>query len=299
MLLLPYYRELLFNMLKDIHVFETRPVNYLKPYLDKAKSLGFNVILTDNPHLEDNKLFKEFLNVYKHYSVNPPEFEIACFARYFAIASVLKNDAPFLMTDTDVYITRAFKKLQGFNLKDTFIGSEGFDALGSEGQIAPHCTFWNRDLLHDFIDFTMETYRKNHEHDFLESYYQSQTKRLIRTSVSDMSLLYLWKEQRNIPYINSNSTKFEYGIDHNLSSIICEDDEFKSFADRKYLKVRGDRITCSLKSGKKMDMALLHFQGPYKPILKRFYLKRYAKFIHFTLRNNYRHNKKIFSKVKQ
>jgi len=285
-------------MLKNIHVFETGPVNYLKPYLEKAKSLGFNVTLTDNPHLEDNKLFKEFLSIYKHYSINSPEFEIACFARYFAIASILKDDEPFLMTDTDVYISKAFKNLQGYNLKDTFVGSEGFDRRGSEGQISPHCTFWNRALINDFIGFTMETYRKNKESDFLANYYQSQIERLTQTGISDMNLLYLWKTQRGITYINSNSTRFEYGIDHNLSSIICQDDEFISFADRKYLKVRGDRITCSLKSGKKMDMALLHFQGPYKPVLKRFYLKRYAKFIHFTLRNNYRHHRKVFSKAK-
>ncbi|MGN6395363.1 MAG: hypothetical protein ACTHMI_07355 [Mucilaginibacter sp.] len=280
-------------MLKNIHVFETRPVNYLKPYIDKATSLGFNVILTNNPHLENNKLFKEFLSVYKHYSVNPPEFEIACFARYFAIASILKDDQPFLMTDTDVYITKAFKNLHGFNLKDTFIGSEGFDRRGSEGQISPHCTFWNRALMNDFIDFTLETYKKNYEQDFLSKYYQSQIARLGNTGISDMNLLYLWKEQRNISYINSNSTMFGYGIDHNLSSVICEDDEFKSFAGRKYLKVRGDRVTCSLKSGKKMDMALLHFQGAYKPVLKRFYLKRYAKFIHFSLRNNYRNHRSL------
>jgi hypothetical protein len=284
-------------MLKNIHVFETRPVNYLKPYLEKAKSLGFNVTLTDNPHLEDNQLFKEFLSVYTHHSTNPPEFEIACFARYFAIAPLLTDDKPFLMTDTDVYITKTFKHLQGYNLHDTFIGSEGFDERGSEGQISPHCTFWNRALMNDFIDFTLDTYRKNKENDFLADYYQSIKKeRPAKTGVSDMNLLYLWKTQNGIQYINSNSTKFEYGIDHNLSTIICEDDEFKSFADRKYLQVRGDRITCSLKSGKKMDMALLHFQGAYKPILKRFYLKRYAKFIHFTLRNNYRHHRRVFSK---
>jgi len=118
-------------MPKNIYVFETREVNYLKPYLDKAKSLGFNVTVTDNSYVENNKLFKEFIDVYKHYSVNPPEFEIACFARYFAIASILKNDDPFLLTDTDVYITKAFRDLQGHNFKGTFVGSEGFYEKGS------------------------------------------------------------------------------------------------------------------------------------------------------------------------
>ncbi|MDB4922630.1 hypothetical protein [Mucilaginibacter sp.] len=284
-------------MPQNIFVFETREVNYLKPYLDKAKSLGFNVTVTDNSHLKGNKLFKEFIDVYKHYSVNPPEFEIACFARYFAIASILKNDDPFLLTDTDVYITKAFRDLQGHNFKGKFVGSEGFDERGSQGQISPHCTAWNRSLLFDFINFTLSTYKKNHENDFLESYYQSQTEKYTYTSVSDMNLIYLWIQANNIPYVNSNSTKFEFGIDHNISTVICDDDEFKSFAGRKYFKIRGDKITCFLKSGKKQDMALLHFQGPYKPILRRFYLGRYPKFLYYSIRNNYRMSK-ASSKVK-
>jgi len=283
-------------MPRNIHVFETRQVNYLKPYLDKAKSLGFNVTVTDNAHLENDKLFNEFLRVYKHYSVNSPAFEIACFARYFAIASVLKDDEPFLLTDTDVYITKAFRDLQGYNLEGTFVGSEGFDERGTEAQIAPHCTMWNRSLLVDFIEFTLDTYRRNYESDFLRSYYEARIAKYIHTGVSDMNCIYFWIKQNNVPYINSNSTKFQFGIDHNISTLICEDDEFKSFAGRKYLKVRGDRVTCFLKSGKQQDMSLLHFQGSYKSILQRFYLGRYAKFIHFSLRNNYRHNKKVFGK---
>ncbi|MGZ3872254.1 MAG: hypothetical protein ACXVJD_05020 [Mucilaginibacter sp.] len=277
----------------NIHVFETREVNYLKPYLDKARSLGFNVTISDNSTLEKNKLFEEFARVYQHYSVNAPGFEIACFARYFAIASILKNDEPFLLTDTDVYITKSFRELQGHDFKGVFVGSEGFNASGSEGQISPHCTLWNRDLLMDFIGFTMDTYKTNQENNFLEGYYQSQLKKLGHTGVSDMNLIYLWIQANNIPYTNSNSIKFPFGIDHNISSLIGEDAEFKSFANRKYLKIRGDRVSCALTTGQEIDMSLLHFQGAYKPILKRFYLGRYAKFAYFSLRNNYRQNQKL------
>ncbi len=280
-------------MPKNIHVFETRDVNYLKPYVDKAKSLGFNITITNNTQLENNQFYKEFISVYKHYSVNPPAFEIACFARYFAIASILKNDEPFLLTDTDVFITKSFRNLQGHDFKGSFVGSEGFDERGSEGQIAPHCTVWNRELLLDFIHYTIDTYKRNQESDFLESYSQSQTKRLGHTGVSDMNFIYLWIQSNNIPYINSNSTKFAFGIDHNISSLVCADDEFKSFTNRKYLKIKGDRITCLLKSGQEQNMDLLHFQGLYKSILKDFYEGRYTKFGYFTLKNDYRRKRNI------
>jgi hypothetical protein len=74
-------------MPQNIHIFETRIVNFLKPYMDKATSLGFNVTLSNNTQLDSSRLFKEFREAYIHYSINPPEFEIACFARYFAIAA--------------------------------------------------------------------------------------------------------------------------------------------------------------------------------------------------------------------
>jgi hypothetical protein len=257
-------------MLQNIHIFETRAVNFLKPYTDKAASLGFHVFLSNNSQLQNNTLFDDFRNAYIHYSINPPEFEIACFARYFAIATLLDNDEPFLLTDTDIYITKAFKDLQGYQFNGTFIGSEGFDANGTVGQISPHCTFWNRALLMSFIQFILSVYKTEHETGFLKKYYDEQSAKYHGFSISDMNLIYLWIAANQIPYINSNSTKFPFGIDHNISTLLCEDDEFKHFAGRKYLKIKGDEITCFLNSGKTQNMALLHFQGSYKAILARF-----------------------------
>ena len=273
-------------MPKDIYLFETRNINFLKPYVDKAQSLGFNVTNLNNAQLQDNKQYQEFLNVYEHYSVNPPGFEIACFARYFAMASVIKNDEPFLMTDTDVYITKAFKDLQGHDFKGTFVGSEGFTATGTEHQIAPHCTVWNRELLIDFIRFVLEAYKQNKEDGFLDKLYQLRKAKYIQTAISDMNLIYHWIQANKIPYLNSNSTKFPFGIDHNISELRCEDAEFKGYQNRKYLKINNDRITCFLKSGQTQNMALLHFQGIYKESLNSFYLGKYKKFRRFTIRRN-------------
>ena len=268
-------------MLKHIQIFETRDLNYLKPYYDKATSLGFKLNFTNNTHLQHNKLYQEFLNLYQHYSVNPPEFEIACFARYFAIASILTSDEPFLLTDTDVYITQSFRAIQGYDLKDTFVGSEAFDSNGSVEHISPHCTFWNRALLMDFLQFTLDTYKRNQKDNFLGKYHRTINQKFGPSTISDMNLIYLWIKTNKVPHINSNSTKFEFGIDHNIATTLCEDDEFESLFGRKYLKIKGDTITCALKSGKGQDMALLHFQGTYKGILKKFYAGSRLKFNYF------------------
>lgn len=285
-------------MPKDIYLFETRDTNFLKPYVGKATSLGFNVKHIGNNELAASKLYKDFIKVYKHYSVNPPEFEIACFARYFAIAELLKNNETFLMTDTDVYITKAFKDMQGYDPKGSFVGSEGFTALGSEHQIAPHCTVWNRELLMNFIRFVLDTYKNNQNDEFLDKIYREQTAKYQYTAISDMNLIYYWIQANKIPYINSNSTKFPFCIDHNISGSRCEDAEFMVYEKRKYLKIeKGDRVTCFLTSGEPQNMALLHFQGVYKNVLRDFYEGKYTKFKRFTLKQNHKGKLNILLKM--
>ncbi len=290
-------------MIENIYLYENRThLNYLKPYIDKAESLGFKVTLINDASLQNNTLFEQFKKVYKHYSVNPYDFEVACFARYFAIVSILKNDDPFILTDTDVFITNSFRDFQGLDYKGIFVGSEGYDALGSEGQISPHCTLWDRALMTDFTQFVLDTYKRNYENDFLESYYHSQTERLKYTAVSDMNLIYMWINANKVPFVNSNSTKFPLRIDHSIASLVSADGVYKSFTDRKFVKLAGDECFTFLKSGEKQKMALMHFQGVYKAALRDFYLGKSGKLLRFSVRRYYKQKRreikaKLFSKT--
>ena len=87
-------------MINSIYIFETRTLDYLDLYIDKAKKMGFKVIVLTNKDLLNNTKFQKFKSVYQHFSVgNSVEFELNCFARYFALAEVVTEDSSFVLSD--------------------------------------------------------------------------------------------------------------------------------------------------------------------------------------------------------
>lgn len=271
--------------MKKIYIFETRKLDYLQSYLDKANRLGFQPVVLDSDVLESDSRFREFKNVYQHLSCNSEEFEINCFARYFAIAATHLTDDTFILSDSDVYITERLKTLKdNQSVNGVFVGSEGFHAGGSEKQISPHFSFWNKTLINDFIDYTIHAYKRNQQDGFLTALYAAQQQLLGRTAISDMTLLYLWVNNNKVPFINSNSTENELGIDHNISAFYAADAQFKGSMGRKQLKIAtGDNISCETTGGQRVPMVALHFQGGYKKILHDFYQGKFLTFNFFSL----------------
>jgi hypothetical protein len=278
----------------NIYIFETRQLDYLTSYLAKAEKVGYKPVVVSNNNLSNDKRFAEFKGIYKHLSVNDYDFELNCFARYFAFASVLTNNDPFILSDSDIFITDRKISLSDASLKNVFIGSEGFADGVSVEQISPHFSVWNRDMIMDFTNFLVNSYQRNQQDNFLEEYYE--TKKLIfgyeATAISDMTLLYMWVNDNKILYINSNSTNNNLGIDHNISVLTGEDAEYQSVHGRKKIEVTTDgKVNLVLQSGQRQEMSCLHFQGAYKQILNDYYLGNYKKFDKFSADESF--NKKL------
>ena len=108
------------------------------------------------------------------------------------------------------------------SLQGVFIGSEGFYGEGSEHQISPHFSFWNKALINSFTDYLLEVYKRNKQDHFLARHYKIQQEKIGRTAISDMTLLYMWVKEKGIPYLNSNAISSALGIDHNISSVYSE-----------------------------------------------------------------------------
>lgn len=265
-----------------IYIYETRNLNYLNSYIQKINTLKiFTPVILNENNLLGNELFETFKDIYKHYSINSMDFEINCFARYFAIMS-LHNDPNniFVLSDSDIFISNGITDLMEFNqFYGTFVGSEGFHSSGSEHQISPHFSIWNRALIIDFVNFVIQVYKKNQENEFLSEVFKIQKEKLgSATGISDMTLLYMWVNEKKIPYINSNSPKNSLGIDHNISSLYSESGIYNYFLGRKKIITRKDEIFFVLNSDQLQPMSILHFQGRYKIILQDFYKKKYIKF---------------------
>lgn len=266
-------------MLNDIYIYENRDLVYLKLYKEKARRFNIQVTVLGPDNLINNEKYNRFLSLYEHHSVNSLEFEVNCFARYFAIEAAHQNDQSFILSDSDIYLVNNLQHLrEDESLKGVFVGSEGYYGGGSEHQISPHFSFWNKSLISSFTDYLLEVYEKNKKDPFLGKHYELQQQRLGRTAISDMTLLYMWVKDRGISYLNSNFIGSTLGIDHNLSSLYTKDGMYKSFYNRKALKLKGDEVFCEATDGRIQRMAVLHFQGDYKSVLKYLYQGRMIRF---------------------
>ncbi|RZA02596.1 MAG: hypothetical protein EOP47_06410 [Sphingobacteriaceae bacterium] len=274
----------------SIYIYETRELDYFTSYLNKAKKIGYNPVVVSNNDLANDKEFAEFKSIYTHLSVNDYNFELNCFARYFAIANVLTNNDPFILSDSDIYLTNKKIVLTDSAFKNVFIGSEGFANGVTVEQISPHFSVWNRDMMLDFTNYLLNAYKRNHQDNFLGEYYEAQKNILgySATAISDMTLLYMWVHDNKIPYINSNNAGNDWGIDHNISVLSCENAEYRSLHNRKKVEITTDgKINLILESGQRKEMSCLHFQGAYKQILNDFYLGDYKKFDRFSANVNF------------
>jgi len=266
-------------MLNNIYIYENRDLVYLKLYKEKARHLNIQITVLGPDSLVNNEKYNRFLALYEHHSVNSVEFEVSCFARYFAIEAAHQNEDSFILSDSDIYLVNNLQHLrEDASLKGVFVGSEGFYGGGSEHQISPHFSFWNKSLLTSFTDYLLEVYEKNKKAPFLGKHYELQQQRIGRTAISDMTLLYMWVKDRGIPYLNSNFIGSTLGIDHNLSSLYTKDGMYKSFCNRKALKLTGNEVFCEATDGRLQRMVVLHFQGEYKAVLKYFYQGRMIRF---------------------
>lgn len=274
----------------NIYIFETRELDYLTSYINKAKKVGYKPVVVSNSNLANDKKFAEFKSIYTHLSVNAYDFELNCFARYFAFANTLTNNDSFILSDSDIYITDRKIELSDPPFKNVFIGSEGFANGVTVAQISPHFSVWNRDMIMDFTNYLLTVYKRNQEDNFLGEYYEVQKSILgyNATAISDMTLLYMWVNENNIPYINSNSASNDLGIDHNISVLSSKNAEFQSVHNRKKIEVTADgKVNLILESGERKEMSCLHFQGAYKQILNDYYLGNLEKFNKFSSTVNF------------
>lgn len=271
-------------MLNDIYIYENRDLIYLKLYERKARRLSLNITVLGPDRLKGNARYEKFLSLYEHYSVNSFGFEVSCFARYFAIAEAHKSEDAFILSDSDIYLVNNLQHIrEDTSLQGIFIGSEGFYGEGSEHQISPHFSFWNKALINSFTDYLLETYERNKQDHFLARHYEMQQEKIGRTAISDMTLLYMWVKEKGIPYLNSNAIGNSLGIDHNISAVYSENGVYQSFGDRKAITLKGETVYCRSIDGRVQPMSVLHFQGEYKWVLKYFYQGSLARFYWFTV----------------
>ena len=270
-------------MIKKIYIYETRQLDYLPYLLNKLSAQGFEPIVFGKEVIEEDADFIQFKENYEHLSDNPYEFELNCFARYFGIRNMHKGSLEnFVISDSDVYVTKHLFNILNSTIIDntnTFWGSEGFTESVSENQISPHFSIWSVELLENFITYLLATYSLNKKTGFLAKEFNERKQLLGRTAISDMTMLYAWVLEKQIPFTNTNISSNDLGIDHNISSLISADCSYTSYFNRKRIIIKKENLFLKINQRKGLQsIHLIHFQGRYKKILCRFYQGHYLQF---------------------
>jgi len=264
-------------LVRQLFCIEDRSGPFVDVFRASALDAGY-VVEVRAPEIGDPR-FNRFKSVYRHLSVNSAAFELACFYRYFAVRATVKLAQRFIICDSDLVVQCGPEELPEEIREFTtgLVGSVGITGGVLEKDISPHFSIWSTELLQDFCDFLIHAYEMQGER--LQSLYSDRRKTNPRASISDMTLLQLWVQQRSVPFLNSNQIFGDLHVDHNISLRECVGRQFRTFLGRKSLRLAKGKVGLIDIDGRPIRAALLHLQGRYKLVAEALYRRQRFKLI--------------------
>lgn len=148
--------------------------------------------------LPDNK-YKQFRSVYKNLSLNDDIFELRCFERYFYVLEycLKANIKRLILCDSDVLI---FENLYKY-FKSEYRAFSHLQTKPDGMAVSPHCSLWSIEDLESFVDFLLYYYQNNVE--ALERIFNDYKNIYNKGGICDMTLIYLWLRDKELPYFNT------------------------------------------------------------------------------------------------
>ena len=212
-----------------------------------------------------------FDSMYKHMSPNPYEYEKFCFDRHFIVYEYIKrnNINKFFVMDSDVLLDNIAQIGEDF-IKE--IKQHDVGLCWNENQsemswtISPHFSFWTEKSLESFINYLLSTY--NTDMNKLIKKIEWHKENNVFGGICDMTLLYLWNNEKKIKSLNFCSNNYiNWGIDNYFTSrddnryVIRDVVEKITFIDLFPFFTRRD-------NGKYVKASVIHAQGASKKYMK-------------------------------
>lgn len=255
-----------------LYCVEDRRAPFVDAFVTSAKERGFTPqVITPNPSPPETYI--KFMEVYRHLSINPEEFELACFRRYFEVANMIKGDNRFIIADSDLLFNAGPTDIPSIFIDhaNTLVGSIGRANNIVESDISPHFSFWTPALIMRFVDYLIYAYESQLnrlENSFLERQRAGNK----RASISDMTLLKMFMEDESVAFIDSNRIEDGTLIDHNFCMAECANATFKMDLGFKSFRRKNNDIHVITTSGESIRPIVIHLQGRAKiaaqPILQ-------------------------------
>jgi hypothetical protein len=217
---------------------------------------NYNFVEHKNMH-DYTKDALNFSKIYKHYSVNPLEYELFCFQRWFILKNFMlaSNIEKCLYIDSDIMlyanVTEEQKKFSNFDLTLSLSTS-------------PHCCFINNlNVLKDFCNFMVYIYTEPSEFNQMESNFE----RGIKTH-SDMTIFWEFGKRKYAAIGEMSTIIDDSKFDHNIN---CSE-QFEMCNEMKNIYFLGEEPFCkSLSSGQQVKFNSIHFQGAAKKHIQNYF----------------------------
>lgn len=248
--------------------------DYLKTALRQAEKYMSEVILIgdkdnrsfsmnwhDTDLLPSNK-WEEFQSVYENFSLNDAKFEMRCFERYFYVREFCSREQidRFFLMDSDLLI---FDNLNLY-FSDAERAFSRTERKTESWSVSPHCGLWSLKDIISFTDYLIRYYRTSV--DVLKGKFEEFKRNNTKGGICDMTLLYLWLRENDLPYQNTAETG-RYCIDHAISvAHNAIPDEYKTsvLTGCKKIHFMHGKPYLTKRDGTKVRALALHCSGGYK-----------------------------------
>lgn len=257
-----------------------------KVFILSGSDLIFQNEFIENIQITKNitylKSLAKFKNAYVHLSSNSQDFEIACFARFFALNTFMQMNKlkNAWLLDTDVWPTQnleIFEQVAHSSDKVLILSK----SRSESNAVLASCSLWNFNDVDKFCTYLSNSfYQKNFSE--LQHFYLEKQSNSILGGVCDMTALTYWTSRESIDYLNSYKAILRNNlIPETISEIFLQISA--PFGEMKEEKKNNFIVILYLRNQffliykfKVFTLASFHFQGHSKHLINQFY---YFKFL--------------------
>lgn len=253
--------------------YDDRSLPFIEVFRRSATRAGYAVELI-GPSAAVPDGFARLERAYRHLSPNNPHFELSSFRRWFEIAERVDPDERFVHADADLIVCTPWAELPGAITGATgLVASIAVNDGIAEKQINAGFSLWTGSMLADFCEFAASFYESRA--DELARIHAGLLESNPRASISDMTLMYLWVQERAIPFYNTNSVlRDEQGrlhyVDHNINLTEAINARFKTSYGRKAVWFTPRGINFRTADGEPVIADSVHMAGRMKILSEPF-----------------------------
>jgi len=210
--------------------------------------------------------------IYRHLSTASYNFELFCFQRWFLLREMMErgNIHRVFYMDSDVMLYWSIASIAE-ELPDHQMA-----CLIAKHQdnyrwaASAHNSFWCREVLEEFCDFTLKTYTDNSRISRLVRKYEFQKRHGLPGGICDMTLLYLFSLEHQVLNLATVRKGSVFDLAVGTGENFDTDEYYVENRIKKFSWKDGTPYSLNRITGQQVRFNALHFQGNAKTVMSQY-----------------------------